>query len=91
LRELHGLEAEGKVRVEVVPQDGKPARKVYELTELGRSQLRRWLEEPAEPLQLRDQRRSRAASVRRTSARARACFSVARLAVRTLRHDWVDD
>jgi DNA-binding PadR family transcriptional regulator len=53
-RELHALEAQGHVRVEVVPQDGKPARKIYELTELGRSQLRRWLEEPAEPLQLRD-------------------------------------
>jgi DNA-binding PadR family transcriptional regulator len=53
-RELHGLEQAGQVRVEVVPQDGKPARKVYALTAAGRSELERWLTEPVEPAQLRD-------------------------------------
>src|SRR5688500_16287905 len=53
-RELHALEADGLVVVEVVPQEGKPARKVYALTDGGRLELRRWLEEPVGPMQLRD-------------------------------------
>ena len=53
-RELHDLEAGGLARVEVVPQDGKPARKVYVLTQRGRVELERWLAEPVGPMQLRD-------------------------------------
>lgn len=53
-RELHALEAEGLVEVEVIPQAGKPARRVYALTPSGRSELERWLAEPVEPAQLRD-------------------------------------
>src|SRR5687768_9469748 len=53
-RELHDLEAGGLARVEIVPQDGKPARKVYALTKLGRGELERWLGEPTPPMQLRD-------------------------------------
>jgi PadR family transcriptional regulator AphA len=53
-RELHALEADGLARVEVVPQAGKPARKVYALTPAGRAELRRWLAEPVGPPQLRD-------------------------------------
>lgn len=52
-RELHALEAAGMVAVEVVPQDGKPAKKVYALTEAGSARLAAWLDEPLEPLQLR--------------------------------------
>jgi DNA-binding PadR family transcriptional regulator len=53
-RELHALEAQGHVEVEVQPSDGKPARKVYHLTPSGRAELTRWLEAPAPPVQLRD-------------------------------------
>ncbi len=53
-RELHALEQEGLVRVEVVPQDGKPARKVYFVNLAGQEAMRAWLEEPAELLTLRD-------------------------------------
>jgi PadR family transcriptional regulator AphA len=53
-RELHALEKAGHVALEVVPQDGKPARKVYSLTAAGRAELTRWLGEPVEPAQLRD-------------------------------------
>ncbi|MCB9764469.1 MAG: PadR family transcriptional regulator [Alphaproteobacteria bacterium] len=53
-RELHAAERAGRVRVEVVPQDGRPARKVYHLTEAGRAALADWLAEPVGPAQLRD-------------------------------------
>src|SRR5689334_1686643 len=53
-RELHALEAEGHISVEVVPQDGKPAKKLYALTPSGQQILRSWLEAPMEPSQLRD-------------------------------------
>jgi PadR family transcriptional regulator AphA len=53
-RELHALERDGHVRVAVVPQDGKPARKVYSLTASGRLALRDWLAEPVGAIQLRD-------------------------------------
>lgn len=53
-RELHALEKAGQVALEVVPQDGKPARKVYSLTAAGRAELKRWLNQPVEPAQLRD-------------------------------------
>lgn len=53
-RELHDLLERRLVTVEVMPQDGKPPRKVYSLTVAGREALRRWLDAPMEPAQLRD-------------------------------------
>lgn len=53
-RELHDLERAGLVECEVIPQPGKPARKLYRLTATGSAELRRWLSAPVEPLQLRD-------------------------------------
>jgi len=53
-RELHALQADGFLQVEVVPQKGRPPRKVYALTASGRSELRHWLGQPSPPLQLRD-------------------------------------
>lgn len=53
-RELHALEAEGLVRVDVVPQDGKPAKKVYFVNPSGQQAMRAWLSEPAELPTLRD-------------------------------------
>lgn len=38
---LHRLEADGSVIAEWVPQEGKPARKVYRLTEAGLGRLAR--------------------------------------------------
>lgn len=46
---LKTLAAEGLVTREVQEQEGKPDRYVYSLTEAGRSELREWLVEPAEP------------------------------------------
>jgi PadR family transcriptional regulator, regulatory protein AphA len=53
-RELHDLERAGLVQCEVIPQDGKPARKLYKLTAQGGEELRRWLSAPVEAMQLRD-------------------------------------
>jgi PadR family transcriptional regulator AphA len=53
-RELHELEREQLAQVEVVPQPGKPPRKVYSLTALGHSQLAQLLAAPSEALVLRD-------------------------------------
>lgn len=53
-RELHALEQEGLIRVDVVPQDGKPARKVYFVNAAGQQAMRDWLVAPAELPTLRD-------------------------------------
>lgn len=53
-RELHDLERSGLVEVEVIPQDGKPARKLYRVTAAGARELASWLAAPVERLQLRD-------------------------------------
>lgn len=36
---LHRLENEGRIQAEWIPQEGKPARKVYSLTDAGRAEL----------------------------------------------------
>jgi len=53
---LAGLEREGLVECEVVPQDQVPDRKVYSLTEKGAKQLDEWVESPVVgPVRLRDE------------------------------------
>jgi PadR family transcriptional regulator AphA len=42
-RTLARLAERGWAEVEVVPQQGRPARKVYQITGAGREELRRWL------------------------------------------------
>ncbi|NYG59624.1 DNA-binding PadR family transcriptional regulator [Nocardioides daedukensis] len=51
-RVLGRMERDGWVRSEVVAQQGRPDKKVYEVTEPGRLELERWLAEPTavEPL-----------------------------------------
>lgn len=44
---LHRLLAEGAVHVKEYPQERRPARKVYRLTERGRQELDDWLRKPA--------------------------------------------
>ncbi len=43
---LSRLDRDGLVTIEVVEQEGLPDRKVYRITELGRKDLRTWLEAP---------------------------------------------
>jgi PadR family transcriptional regulator, regulatory protein AphA len=45
-KSLEGLENKGWAEAQVIPQDGKPNRKEYHITEAGRAELRRWLVTP---------------------------------------------
>lgn len=47
---LQSLEEEGLARSHVEPQDGKPDRRVYEITAEGREELRQWLAQPLDEL-----------------------------------------
>ncbi len=47
-RTLKQMEKSRWLNVTVEHQDGKPSRKVYQVTEAGRKELRRWLSEPLE-------------------------------------------
>jgi DNA-binding PadR family transcriptional regulator len=53
---LNGLEREGLVSCEIVPQEQVPDRKVYSLTEKGTKELDEWMDRPVEgPVRLRDE------------------------------------
>lgn len=45
-KSLDGLEKKGWAEATVIPQEGKPNRKEYQITDAGRSELRRWLVTP---------------------------------------------
>lgn len=47
-RTLKQMEREGWLTVSIEHQDGKPSRKVYQITEKGRAEFQRWLLEPSE-------------------------------------------
>lgn len=53
-RELAKLEADGKLRVEAIPQSGKPDRKLYRVTPQGEADLAEWVNTPAERPSTRD-------------------------------------
>jgi len=53
-RELGKLTKSNWVTFEIVPQSGKPDKKIYHLTELGWQELTRWYTEPTEPTPVRE-------------------------------------
>jgi PadR family transcriptional regulator AphA len=53
-RTLERLAARGLVRSRLVPQRGKPDRRLYSITERGRTALSSWLRVPEPPSQVRD-------------------------------------
>ncbi|WP_299582306.1 PadR family transcriptional regulator [uncultured Microbulbifer sp.] len=53
-RELHKLYDEGLLDCEEQPQEGKPDKKVYSLTEKGRAELCDWVTQPAAPQKIRE-------------------------------------
>ncbi len=52
-RTLARMEQDKWLQVETVPQPPRPPRKVYSLTEAGRAELYRWLEEPQPAAEVR--------------------------------------
>lgn len=54
-RELARLEELGFVACELIPQAGKPNRKVYTATEAGLQSLREWIAQPGQPVHHRDE------------------------------------
>lgn len=50
---LGRMEADGWLTVETIPQEPRPPRKVYAITETGRSELLAWLEAPQPPSEVR--------------------------------------
>lgn len=53
-RELAKLEDEGLIVAEVLPQEGRPDKKIYYSTETGREKLVAWISEPSEPTPIRE-------------------------------------
>lgn len=45
-KSLEGLEKKGWAESTIIPQEGKPNRKQYQITDEGRAELRRWLVTP---------------------------------------------
>lgn len=54
-RTLKRMDGDGWVSCEIVPQQGRPDKKVYSIGTDGRAELRRWLAEPSNPTVLRDE------------------------------------
>lgn len=52
---LKRLEVQGLALSQIELQDGKPDRKVYEITDAGRTELRNWLAQPVEPPAVRNE------------------------------------
>jgi DNA-binding PadR family transcriptional regulator len=53
-RVLRRMDEAGWVTHTDIAQEGRPDKKVYEVSESGRDELRRWLAEPVDPVLLRD-------------------------------------
>lgn len=53
-RELGKIERQGWADFETIPQEGKPDKKVYRITEQGWRELVRWYAKPTEPTQIRE-------------------------------------
>lgn len=53
-RELGKLEKEGAIACEIIHQEGRPDKKLYQITYNGISKLTHWLLEPAEPMAIRE-------------------------------------
>ncbi|MDJ0596509.1 MAG: PadR family transcriptional regulator [Pleurocapsa sp. MO_226.B13] len=54
-RELTKLETLGAIAVEIVPQDGRPDKKLYRITKEGKEMLTEWIAQPSEPTAIREE------------------------------------
>jgi len=53
-RELTKLEEQGWISSQVIPQQGRPDKKLFSVTDVGRQGLVEWITQPCEPTPLRD-------------------------------------
>ncbi|NJP11617.1 MAG: PadR family transcriptional regulator [Leptolyngbyaceae cyanobacterium RU_5_1] len=54
-RELSRLEDQGMITFETIPQDGRPDKKLYSITDFGREHLKEWVAQPSEPTPIREE------------------------------------
>ena len=54
-RELSKLEAQGAISPEIVLQEGRPDKKLYRITAVGKEILTAWIAEPSEPMAVREE------------------------------------
>lgn len=54
-RELTKMEQQGWVCFETIPQEGKPDKKIYQVTDRGKQELMEWFAEPTEPTPIREE------------------------------------
>lgn len=53
-RELGKMQEQGLVRAAILPQTGRPDKKIYALTDQGREELIHWIMTPSEPTAVRE-------------------------------------
>ena len=53
-RELTKMDKEGLVERHIVPQEGKPDKKIYSITEMGRKKIVDWSLQPTDPTVIRE-------------------------------------
>ena len=53
-RELSKLEEQGWITSQMIPQEGRPDKKLYTVTELGEQQLTEWIATPCLPMPIKD-------------------------------------
>lgn len=53
-RELAKLEEQGWISAEKISQEGRPDKKLYHVTPLGRQQLAKWIAQPSEPSSIKE-------------------------------------
>ena len=53
-RELAKLESQELITPEVIPQEGKPDKKLYSITDAGKQLLQGWIAEPSSPTPVRE-------------------------------------
>ena len=54
-RELGKLEKQGAIESEIIAQEGRPDKKIYQITDKGIEKLKTWLLEPVEPTATREE------------------------------------
>ncbi|MBE9028636.1 PadR family transcriptional regulator [filamentous cyanobacterium LEGE 11480] len=54
-RELGKLESQGAITPQVIPQEGRPDKKLYSITDAGQLVLKEWLSEPSRPTPVREE------------------------------------